>query len=962
MQGLVKSAAWILWIGCSGLALAAVEFPGTPPNQAGAVAGGNLWTLSNNVLSASWLVESGKLRPFCFVNNFSGTSLIQTNCELFRLSYASQTTNSAVRLLRIQVASNHVQASVSLDGVSWTILGSYPREEFPGDPSHVQLGKLDDRGGNTDYPGNVGGVGQCRMDDLVIQDAAGTVLLADDFNVLSPDWTTLLSTQSQTSVTATNGSLLITAHHHTFASVQRPVPNGAAVFTCLLDKYTDWGYSWGPGLCVRWAGGRFLAVKYCQAGDDVYLVVSSFHADSNEPASFYRCLPLRYELAASDFEIVSGPQIFRSDPAGYELDARLRHAGTGTTVDWRAVLRDGANYLRQFITISASNSATTLKAVQGLDCHADDPFQGGGVQGSPVVGHQWFGALEAPWCVNTICSNRVQSGFACALPFSITNQYQFSSVTGVFPAGQMRRAFLYYLERERAAPYRPLLHYNSWFDVYGNVTESNFLAAIERCDQQLRQRRAVACDSFAIDEGWDNTAAGFWQMDTNKFPNAFQTARDRAALAGAALGVWISPLGGYDPSRTERTQRAREAGIIPSGVSLDLSIRSYYDWFLNKCREFIRDDGVNYLKWDKASGGPDPHTMALARLATELHRDTTNLFLNMTVGSWSSPFWLLHVDSTWRGALDGSLEGVGTDREKAITYRDAQTCRAVGKMSPLYPLNSIMTCGIICNDASDGEDLLHDARAFFGSGTAVQELYLRPSVLSSNVWNYIADAARWARQNPDVLVDTHWIGGNPARLEIYGWASWTPRKGILVLRNPSDTTNSIAIDAATVFELPADAARTCTLSTPYPDQRLPVTTLTAGVPVLLTMMPFEVLVFDASPRITYADWLEQNRSTGGSNTNLLAYAFHLDPCAPPPASPVQFQLISDTVVIQFPWNLAASDIDYTIETSTDLHSWSPAAVSENAVYIGNGTLQITATAPLSDEPRRFYRLRVTRTP
>jgi hypothetical protein len=33
----------------------------------------------------------------------------------------------------------------------------------------------------------------------------------------------------------------------------------------------------------------------------------------------------------------------------------------------------------------------------------------------------------------------------------------------------MRRAFLTYLERERAHPYRTFLHYNSWFDIgFGN--------------------------------------------------------------------------------------------------------------------------------------------------------------------------------------------------------------------------------------------------------------------------------------------------------------------------------------------------------------------------------------------------------------------------------------------------------------------------------------------------------------
>lgn len=978
MTAIWKIALRLVPLCAGGMLLAAVELPGPPPGKASASAAGDVWTLSNNALSASWIVRNGRLQPFGWVNHLSGASLAQTNCELFRLSFAPQTTNCTVRMLRIQMDTNLITTSVSLDGVEWKILGSFPREEFPGDPESVELGKIDPWGGHSDYPGDVGGLGQCRFDDLVVQDANGAVLLADEFNDLSPAWTVLQSTQAQTSVTVDSGRLWVTAHAHTFAAVQRTAPAGSAVFTCQVDKFSDWAWSWGPGLCVRWPNGRWLSVKCCQAGDDVFLVSSSLQHSDWDPTGFFRCLPLRYELAASDFELVNGPEIVSGAASGYELTARLRHVSTGTEVDWRAVLRDDANYVRQFLTVACTNAAFVLRAVEALDCVADDPHQLGGVQGSPLVGRQWFGALEAPWSVNTVVSNRARSGFAGQLAFSITNRYQFSSVVGVFPDGQQRRGFLYYLERERAAPYRPLLHYNSWFDVYEDVSETNFLAAVNLCDEQLRDRRGVACDGFAIDEGWDDPQAGFWQMNTNKFPNGFAVVRERVAAAGANLGVWISPLGGYDPNRTWRTQRAREAGIIPPDGSLDLSCRSYYDWFLNRCRAFLQNDSVNYLKWDAAGGWVDPHAMALARLATELHQATTNLFINMTVGSWSSPFWLHHVDSTWRGGWDGSYEGVGTDRERSITYRDAQTCRAVAKMSPLYPLNSLMTCGVICTDASAGEDLRHDVRAFFGSGTALQELYLRPAALSSNTWDDIAEAARWARQNADVLVDSHWIGGNPARLEIYGWASWTPRKGILVLRNPSDATNSIAIDAATAFELPADAPRTYRLSAPFADQRLPVSTLSAGEPILMTLLPFEVLVFDAAPQTSYADWVAQSfpetapppltagdaDPDGDGLCNLLEYAFHQDPLCPDSPSPMQFRVENGGVgVLEFPWNLAADDLHYTIETSPDLLTWTTAVpATTQAVYVANGTLRIRATLDAGAEPKRFYRLRVRKIP
>lgn len=110
-------------------------------------------------------------------------------------------------------------------------------------------------------------------------------------------------------------------------------------------------------------------------------------------------------------------------------------------------------------------------------------------------------------------------------------------------------------------------------------------------------------------------------------------------------------------------------------------------------------------------------------------------------------------------------------------------------------------------DTDPQGDIKNEVRDYFGSGTQLQEMYITPSLLSSTDWDTLAEAAAWSRANADVLVDTHWIGGDPALLEVYGWASWTPRKAVLVLRNPSDKPQTIEIDVAKAFELPADAAR-----------------------------------------------------------------------------------------------------------------------------------------------------------
>jgi hypothetical protein len=149
--------------------------------------------------------------------------------------------------------------------------------------------------------------------------------------------------------------------------------------------------------------------------------------------------------------------------------------------------------------------------------------------------------------------------------------------------------------------------------------------------------------------------------------------------------------------------------------------------------------------------------------------------------------------------------------------------------------------------ARAGNELRHEARSFFGSGTAVQELYIQPDLMAISSWDAVATAAKWARLNADVLVDTHWVGGDPSKPEIYGWASWTPKKAILTLRNPDDQPRAITLDAGVVFELPAGAARNFTMTSPYADQRVQKVEMAAGKPTPFSLQPFEVLVLESKP-------------------------------------------------------------------------------------------------------------------
>jgi hypothetical protein len=149
--------------------------------------------------------------------------------------------------------------------------------------------------------------------------------------------------------------------------------------------------------------------------------------------------------------------------------------------------------------------------------------------------------------------------------------------------------------------------------------------------------------------------------------------------------------------------------------------------------------------------------------------------------------------------------------------------------------------------ATSDPDFADEVREFFGTGTQLQEMYITPSLLNRQNWDDLAEAANWSRANADVLVDTHWIGGNPEKNEVYGWASWSPRKGILVLRNPDDQAATFTAELQDLFELPDGASKTFQLRSPWKqDQAKPEVKIKAREPHTFHLKPLEVLVLESN--------------------------------------------------------------------------------------------------------------------
>lgn len=550
---------------------------------------------------------------------------------------------------------------------------------------------------------------------------------------------------------------------------------------------------------------------------------------------------------------------------GDEFDVVMESNGHSLHVTWSLVLLDGSSYLRQILTITAAGKDVPISRVELIDLRLPGARVSGSVEGSPIVAGNLFVGFEHPLSRSKVTGDRATAWMERDLPLRAGQSITYSSVIGVARDGQMRRDFLAYLERERAHPYRTFLHYNSWYDL-GYFTRYDQAGALDRVNafgHELAEKRGVKLDSYLFDDGWDDHKS-LWKFNDG-FPNGFTPVRAAAEKYGAEPGVWMSPWGGYDGPKQERIAFGKAAGYEIVGGGYALSGPKYYAAFHDVCMEMIREYGVNQFKFDGTGNVDsvvpgsrfDSDFSAAIHLIGELREAKPDIFINLTTGTWPSPFWLMFADSTWRGGDDDSTAGVGSYRERWITYRDAQTYENVVQDGPLYPINSLMLHGMIYArfhkylDKDPGNDFRNEIRSYFGTGTQLQEMYITPSLLTAANWDDLAEAAKWSRANADVLKDTHWIGGDPAWLEVYGWASWAPREGILVLRNPSDKAQTIHIKLQDAFELPPGAAGTYEAKSPWKDDaNHQAMKLNAQQVHEFRLAPFEVLTLDMVPDVS----------------------------------------------------------------------------------------------------------------
>jgi hypothetical protein len=489
--------------------------------------------------------------------------------------------------------------------------------------------------------------------------------------------------------------------------------------------------------------------------------------------------------------------------------------------EFRVELRDGSHYVRLSVSLTGAGGNLDLGDLMWWELPGEGAAVIGTVHGSPVVWGNLFFMVEHPMSQHVLAEGRLVSQVPLIYVPEPDAPIERHAAIGVTPSGQVRRGFLAYVERERPRPYCPFVNYNSWWDIsWGDrkMNEEECLRVIESFGKELVENYGVGIDAFVMDDGWDDNRT-LWQFHEG-FPRGFTPLRHKAEACEGRLGVWLSPFGGYGEAKKQRLLFGQQEGfeINPRGFSL--AGPRYFGRFSEVCFRMIREFDCSYFKFDGIGEGSHvagasrefgPDIEALLYLTRQLRREKPGVFLSITTGTWPSPGWLFFGDSVWRGGADWAAHGEGSTRQQWITYRDMEVYRRIVRRAPLYPLNSLMTVtvcfgqlGTALQMGREPEDVIDEIWMAAGSGTQNFELYLTPQLMNDRLWSVLAEALRWLRDHRRVLVDVHWVGGDPGQLEPYGYAAWAPEKAVLTVRNPSQKPQTLRLRLEDVWEVPPD--------------------------------------------------------------------------------------------------------------------------------------------------------------
>ncbi len=478
-------------------------------------------------------------------------------------------------------------------------------------------------------------------------------------------------------------------------------------------------------------------------------------------------------------------------------------------------------------------------------------FLQSGVEAGKKIGASW---IESPWLVMALT-----------------------------PSAHERLWFDRYLASQRVQPLRPYVLYNSWYDLrspaFKNIpaknimNEQNILRIIDLIQKNFVEKNGIHLDAFVLDDGWDVYASD-WVLRSEQFPHGLRPIVERLKDMSTALGMWFGPTGGYS-FRMRRINWMGEHGYEVIGAHarhytpmLCVAGKHYSQLLKKRTTDFVKE-GVAFFKWDGiqfSCSEPDHgHPIGLysqravmdtvIELCNAVREINPQTFLNITSGTWLSPWWVKYANQIWMQGGDYGYSDIPSisRRDAAMTYRDINLYQDFNVHNFWFPIANLMTHGIIKGQLQKlgGEQepldkFTNNALLYFARGVSMWELYISPDILSDAEWNAIARSLKWAKQNFDILKHTSLLGGNPAKGEAYAYVHFNANQGIVAARNPFVLPQSVSIPLSDTLGLDKKA-RNLVLEQIYPVRWISPRLYKQGEEISLKLQGYETVVYRIFP-------------------------------------------------------------------------------------------------------------------
>ena len=592
-------------------------------------------------------------------------------------------------------------------------------------------------------------------------------------------------------------------------------------------------------------------------------------------------------FSKKDFRLIE--QKVRELPGGSkELDLLFKGANTRFELKITYQLEPGAFYARRKLAVcDASNRNHFLRWLwprQGIILGELSAVKSGGF-GQPVAfrlgeGGAFFG-LEYPTSTNLInLKEKGKAEIRCGQEIGekISSSWIESEwvVEGLSPDSNVKLWFSRYLDRIRVAPLRPYLLYNTWYDLRApemvkdktrGLTEENILRTIASFRKRMFEERGLNLDAFVLDDGWDVYRSD-WALRSEQFPRGLEPLAEALKSMGTRLGMWLGPIGGYS-HRDWRVGFMRSQGYETVGDQMCVAGERYKQLLKKRVVDFVGKDGVGYFKWDGIQFScsepghghlPDIYSrravmQSVIDLCQSVRNEYKDIFLNVTSGTWLSPWWLKYANTIWMQGSDYGYANVPSisRRDRAITYRDFVLFDDLCKQEFWFPIANLMTHGVIKGELEllgerdePLDKFTDDALLYLARGISMWELYISPDLLTDREWDSLAAAIRWAKDRFQTLRLTEMVGGDPGELKPYGYVHFQGKRGIVAARNPFIEEQALKIELLPSFGLDTDAS-SLVVEKVYPARFVFPQLQSTGSIIELPLQGYETAVYEIYP-------------------------------------------------------------------------------------------------------------------